>query len=243
MAITLIGYSSSIVLGLILGLAFVRLWRVCVPQGLSGRLFHDFRSIAGQLTKVDEIDLFFSLYKRLLLSVSRYVLRNLAGLCLACAPAVIVLAFLSPPLLDAWGAGAKNQAYYPEAVSSESLGDWIALQGKDTSHTTREASLRNTQSQQLANLSADDFDAPSLAAQGRRAFCWNWGYCALFHVLGFEVTETDEPILPNLSFVVVRPDLGDGNFLWPFLGDLEFVFYAAFLLATFGALFLPKRPA
>ncbi|MEO1018945.1 MAG: hypothetical protein AAFY56_14820, partial [Pseudomonadota bacterium] len=73
---------------------------------------------------------------------------------------------------------------------------------------------------------------------GRRGTNW---YCLLFDSLAFEVFPIAEDTQTAWPYIVVRPSHQDGNFLWPFLSDLEFTFFVVFCIATFAGYFWSKR--
>jgi len=206
-------YAGGIALGLVLGAAFSALWRVCVPPGATGRMASEQFAIAKEMTRTEETAAFFALYKRLIVSVGGYLLRSLGGLVLACLPMVLVLTLLVPPALEGWGRRADATATYPPLPIAAGA----------------------------AALSIGGVEVPVPSPNGRFAVCWNGTYCALFVLLGFDVHEAPDALLANRSYVVVRPTHGDGNFLWPFLSDLEFASFLAFVVATAGGLVWPRR--
>jgi len=69
------------------------------------------------------------------------------------------------------------------------------------------------------------------AGTGRLAACWTMAYCATFRLLGFTVREVEPPVIDGPDYVVRRASHDDLNFLWPFVNDLEFAFFGAYLAA------------
>jgi hypothetical protein len=80
-------------------------------------------------------------------------------------------------------------------------------------------------------LKGADSALPLAGAHDPTAFCGSSGYCALFSALDFEVLELDAAP-KRIPYIVVRADHGDVNPFWPFLSDIEFAFFAAFILST-----------
>ncbi len=224
---TLAFYACSITLGLVLGGAFVLLWRICVRRGATGRMVTDLTVIAKEMTTTDRADDFLGLYKRLIVGVGGYLVRNLGGLVLACLPMVLVLAFLAPPGLDAWGRRANRVATLPQ------IGETVIAEAQ-TSRLGDEAESR-------LRLTIGATEVSLSGLHSRTAICWSPTYCTLFYLLGFEVRQTPEALVAGAPFVVIRPDHGDDNWLWPYLSDLEFAFWVALLLTTCGASVLPRR--
>jgi len=224
---TLLFYAGSVALGLVVGAAFIVLWRVCVPRGATGRMARDLIDIARDMTQVDEGTALLLLYKRLIISTGGYLVRTLGGFVLACLPMVLVLTFVATPALDRWGLHAEGLAAYPPLTLAASA------DGQD-SRTKKDAAI-------LKMLSIDKAERPAPSPFGRTAICWSTTYCTLFGLLGFDVSEIPDALLPNAPYFVVRPDHEDTNFLWPFLSDLEFAFLLAFSLSSLTAFVLPKR--
>lgn len=216
-------YSGSILLGLILGAAFVALWRVCVPRGATVRVMSDLIPIAREMAQADEVGNFLSLYRRLFGNVGGYLARNFAGLALSCIPLALVWTVLVPPALDAWGSRARGITVIPAAPGmtfSKPPGGRPA---------------------DRISVMVDGAALSTHTPDGRTAICSSPVYCTLFTLLGFDVTEVGKLPVEGTSFVVIRPRQGDGNPLWPFLSDLEFTFVVTFMLATLGAMLLPGR--
>lgn len=227
MGSTLAFYSGSIALGLALGVTFVACWRICMPRGATGRVISDLIAIARDMTRADEVDNFLTLYKRLIVSVGGYLARNIGGLVLACVPMALVLTLLAPPALEAWGRRVDGIAVYPQLTTTASVED--------------QASKAEEEAESGLTLTIGDTVVLVPTPHGRTAICWIEAYCMLFGLLGFEVRETPDALLADASYIVFRPDHGDRNFIWPFLGDLEFAFLVTFMLAMLGALLLPRR--
>jgi hypothetical protein len=75
----------------------------------------------------------------------------------------------------------------------------------------------------------------------RVAYCASDGYCTLFAALDFKVVRLDA-VPAGHAYVVERASHGDINPLWPFLSDIEAVFFAVFILATVIGLLWPRKP-
>lgn len=218
-------FVGSMAFAISLGTAFVVMWRLCVPRGATRGMLAELIAITTALAKVDEIDRFLALYKRLIVRVGGYVLRNTGGLALASLPMIAALLLLAPPVLDAWGRRADGVVLYPPM--SESSGSEAVVAG------TGGASRTLTVGEAVVDIGP---------AWGRTAVCWSPGYCMLFDLLGFDLHETPEALVESAPFLVLRPDHGDDNFLWPYLSDLEFDFFVAFMLASMVIFLLPQRP-
>ncbi len=69
----------------------------------------------------------------------------------------------------------------------------------------------------------------------KHAYASRWTGRLSFALLGFRTMSEERPP-GNLRWLLVQPDRGDDNVLWPYLSDWEFVFFVAIAL---GALFVP----
>lgn len=69
----------------------------------------------------------------------------------------------------------------------------------------------------------------------RAATCSSAGYCLLLESLVFDVTEV-AAVPGEPPYRIHRAGPAGANPLWPFLGDLEATFFAAFILATLAGL-------
>jgi hypothetical protein len=170
-----------------------------------------------RMLAVDELQLLFSLYRRLALDVGGYLLRNLGGLVVAGLPVVAFSVFVAPLVLELWDRMADGIVLYPQVAvdtfTAAERSEMLAILGISTIELN----------QQPANV-------------GRTAVCWTQTHCALFRLLAFEVIETPSAILHNAPYLVVRAQHGDVNVLWPYLNDLEFIFVCAFMATAIGSL-------
>jgi hypothetical protein len=223
---TVLFYGGSIGCGLLLGWVSVRLWRLCAPRESSRRFWESLGDITRQMLKVDEVTWLFTLYRRLARDVGGYVLRNLAGVLLACLPVAAFLILVAPSVLALWERGAERVVIYPSAST------WQIARSGDLS--------------ELLGAGPGDpdvgLDIDRSAGVGRTAVCRSSARCTVFRLLGFHVIETSEPLLEDSLYVVIRGQRGDRNFLWPYLNDLEFTFACSFMVATIGSLFRHRTP-
>lgn len=220
-------YAGGIALALPLGLAFVRLWRLCVPRGAMGGMVAELTGIAQALSQTDDVDDFLALYKRLLVNAGSYLARNLGGLVLCCLPIGLALALLAPPLLDAWDRQSAELAGYP-AVAASAVNQALVQRPAERGEPG-------------TSIDIGGVAVPLHQPYDRLAICWSIARCTLFRLLGFEVREVEQAATTEAPFIVIRPSHGDDNVLWPYLSDLEFTFWAAFMLATCGGFLLPRR--
>jgi hypothetical protein len=213
-------YSGVIALGVLLGGVFFFLWQTCVPRGATGRVVADLIAVTKGMAQADEAGRFLALYRRLLVSVGGYMARNIGGLVLACLPAVLILTLVAPAALDAWDRRATSFAVYPPHYQASAAGG----AAKDR-----------------VELAVDGALPFVIDPRHRTAICWSRTHCTLFYLLGFEVRELPASLSDDASYVVIRPRHGNESILWPYLGNLEVAFFAAYILATLGGFLWPRR--
>lgn len=214
-------YGGAIALGALLGAVFIVIWRRCLPKPWARRFWASFAQTARGLMTVDEAGAFARLYGRLGVSVAGYVGRNSAGLVLGCLPTVLAVTLAFPIVLESWGRLAPDVVAVPAAAATLAL---------DDAHGA-------------AVLDAGGRTVTIANPAGRHALCWSEGWCMVFELLAFQVQRSAEAVLPHHGFIAVRPSHHDGNPLWPFLSDLEFAFWLAFLAGTTGTFLLQGRSA
>ena len=219
-------YGGAILLGLLLGAVLIIVWRRCLPKSWARRFWSTFATTARSLMTVDEGRAFARLYGRLGISVARYVGRNTAGLVLGCLPTLVVVVLAFPVALESWGRHAPGIAAVPAEAQLTVAGTPYQGQGAIDGPAVVEAGGQQ--------VTIADPVAPN-------ALCWSDGWCLVFELLAFQVQRVGEAVLPDSSYIAVRPSYDDGNPLWPFLSDLEFAFWLAFLAGTTGTFLLQGR--
>ena len=223
---TIAYFGGAIVLGTLLGAVFIVIWRRCLPKAWARLFWSSFAQTARALMTVDDGRTFARLYGRLGVSVIKYVGRNTGGLALGVLPTALVVVLAFPVALENWGHRAPGIVAVP---------------------STADVSLPGTPHDGLSPIAGPAI----LEAGGHRvtianpaapnAMCWSDGWCLVFELLAFQVQRLDAAAPPDARYIAVRPDHGDGNPLWPFLSDLEFAFWLAFLAGTTGTFLLHGR--
>ena len=220
-------YIASIVMALLLGAGFILIWRRILTPEASALFWRSFMETSWTLLRSEELSELARLYKHMIALVARYLGKNLLGLALGLLPMALVLLLLAPTALLMWNAEAEYIEIYPPQAASLSISGGNSARTEEAGRVFHSfepgatAILRTPSSRiDLADLSA---------AHG---ICWTVVYCAIFRTLDFEVTAVTGDPGDGSDYVVVRPSHRDRNFLWPFLSDLEFTFFAAFVLAN-----------
>jgi hypothetical protein len=173
--------------------------------------------ISRQMLVVDEPLRLLLLYRRLALDVGGYLLRNLGGLLCAGLPVVAFLLYVAPPALTFWDRHTTaGVALYPLAAAQE-----LAQRGGQGESLSVALDITNTAPSQ-----------PSFKTTERTAVCWSTVYCTIFRLLCFRVIETSAAVVQTAPYLVLRPQHGDMNWLWPYFNDVEFVFVCVFMAAA-----------
>jgi hypothetical protein len=205
---------GSLVAGTVVGWLFAVIWRRCAPAAINRRFWASLGDTARELLAVDEPRRLLELYRRIWVGVGGYVMRNVGGLALGCLPVGLFLVFAAPPALDLWNRTADGIALYPEVA------------------TTRRTPAAPAEILAGLEIPGAGPIGMSSGAPPRTAICWTETDCTVFQLLGFLAIETPEPVLPAPPYLVVRPRHHDINPLWPYLGDLEFVFVCALMAGS-----------
>jgi hypothetical protein len=168
---------------------------------------------------------FLDLYRQLGVGLFRYLGRNMGGLILACLPLIVLTVALNAWLFRPWDAKAGAPRVYPPGAATlhpqHSGGDLLL-------------DLRNA-----AAPIAIENRAPIHAA-----VCWDTPRCLLLQSLDFSVTSRRRvPGAAHFGTIIVRPNHASWNPLFPYLNDLEFVFFGVTPIGAAGAFILRRRRA
>jgi len=167
---------------------------------------------------------FLDLYRQLGVSLSRYLGRNIGGLILGCLPLIVLTLALSAWLFRPWDARAGRPSVYPPGAA-----------------TLR---LRDAGGPLLLNIpNAAEPIAIESRDPVRMAVCWDMPRCLLLQSLDFSVTTRNAPIGAKFGAIIVRPDYASWNPLFPYLNDLEFVFFCMTPVGVAGAFIVRRRRA
>jgi hypothetical protein len=165
---------------------------------------------------------FLALYRQLGASLVRYLGRNAGGLILGCLPLVVLSLALSAWLFQPWDARAGKPSVYPPGA----------------------ATLRIRDAGSPLLLALPDASEP-IAIESRKpvrmAVCWDKPRCLLLESLDFSVTTRNAPNRAGFDAIIVRSDYASWNPLFPYLNDLEFVFFCMTPVGVAGAFILRRR--
>jgi len=212
-------YAGAVLLGAILGLVFLIIWRWFVPAGTARSTFTEMAAIAGALTRQDDIGAFGRLYWRLAKSLIAYLGRSLGGLALACLPMALAWYIVVPWALVMAAGPATPLALYPPELTAAA-----EIQASDSGSAT---------------LVIGDTHFGTIDPRDRTAICADEWRCLLFSVLGFDAR--DVATAATVPYVVVRPAQDGETFLWPYLSGLEVAFLIAFLAVAQGAALIKRH--
>jgi hypothetical protein len=213
-------YGGSVGAGLLLGWLFIGLWRRCTPPGTNRSFWRSLGDLTQRMLSVDDVSVLLSLYRRLAREVGGYLLRQVGGLVCACLPLVVFWLLVAPAALAYWDRRADGIARYPLPVYQEVVQTAERSQPLSTGFAITDMARKGE----------------SVEPVGRHAVCWVKIYCVIFELLSFRVIETSEVLSQAAPYLVIRAHHGDLNFLWPYVNDLEFAFWCAFMAITVGSL-------
>jgi hypothetical protein len=145
---------------------------------------------------------------------------------LSIAPLAIFMLVIVPGIQPIWHRNA------PVAVIPAGAGD-VAF---------RPARTEDTADTEVVFLAADGLEIPLHDRHASHVLCDSQRIsCYVLLGLGFERLQSSSDATPDQPLVVIRPDHGDGNPLWPYLNDPEFLFLLSLSLASIAL--IARRPA
>lgn len=205
--------------GALAGLLAAFLWRRLVPPGTQSRFWKALGAVALGLWRVDDLQDFLGLYRRLVTTLAGYLARNIAAAALSIAALLLGLATAIAPLEDRRAAQGGLSSNRPAVVGTDAGGAPRAQVGALTI-------------------------APPPGEPTRLAVCWTGFDCGLASLMDFETREIAEAPEGLDGPVLVRSGPAGLNPLWPWLSDLEALYIATFIVAmSVGMLVRRARPA
>lgn len=219
---TLAYYATASAAGIAGGWAFALIWARLVPSSLQGQFWSTMTGIAKSMLAAEHSRQFLDLYRRLGGSLARYLARNIGGLALGCVPLIALTIVLSVGVFGPWDIKAGAPSVYPH----------------------RAATLYQQQHGSPLLLDMGDSGAPIVVkrdAPVRAAVCWSVLRCLLLESLYFSVTVRDAPNGADYGAVIVRSGAASWNPLFPYLNDLEFMFFAMTTVGVVAAAVFMRR--
>jgi hypothetical protein len=206
------------------GWAFAVIWARLVPSSIQRQFWSTMAQVSKGMVVAEDSSEFLALYRQLGVSLARYVGRNAGGLILGCLPLIVLTFALSAWLFRPWDARAGRPSVYPPGA----------------------ATLRLRDAGGPLLLSLPDVAEP-IAIESRdpirMAVCWDTPRCLLLESLDFSVTTRDAPVGARYGAIIVRPDHASWNPLFPYLNDLEFVFFCVTPVGVAGAFAFRRKRA
>ncbi len=199
-------YATAAAAGVLGGWAFAFIWARLVPSSVQRQFWSTMAHVSKNMLVAEQSSEFLNLYRQLGVSLLRYLGRNFGGLILGCLPLIALTFALSAWLFQPWDAKAGGPSVYPPGAAT--------LHPRDSGGPLL-LSVRNT--------------VEPIAIDGRNpiraAVCWDTLRCLLLQSLDFSVITRNAPPGANFRAIIVRPNHASWNPLFPYLNDLEFVFF------------------
>ncbi|MBF0623427.1 MAG: hypothetical protein HQL82_01325 [Magnetococcales bacterium] len=171
-------------------------------------------------------DQFLQNYLQLVRMVAIYSFRNLVGMVLALLPLWLFLSLVIPRA-DIWILGSPGFLdIHPQGLSLLLVNDSPSPVPLHKQHHNDPVVLTGTSGTFLLKDSLEKY-----------AFCPHLVHRLLFQSLGF-ATPDPKDLFPESTpgCVVVRPSDGRTNPLWPYLSNLELIFFVFLTLSSLGSL-------
>lgn len=217
-------YATAAAAGITGGWMFALIWAHLVPSSVQGQFWSTMPGFASSMLAAERSCEFLDLYRRLGVSLFRYLGRNVGGLMLACLPITALTFALSASLFGPWDLRAGGPRVYPHGAATlhqHVVGSPLLLDIGDTQESI-----------------AVERNEPV-----RAAVCWRMPRCVVLQSLRFSVTMRDAPGRADYGAVILRPDDASWNPLFPYLNDLEFIFFGMTAVGAAGALILRQKRA
>jgi hypothetical protein len=216
-------YAIAAASGVMGGWAFAFIWASLVPSSVQRQFWSGMAGVSKGMLVAEDTREFLALYRQLGASLLRYLGRNFGGLILGCLPLIALTFALSAWLFRPWDARAGGPSVYPPGAAT--------LHPRDAGGPLL-LTIRNA-AEPIAIESRDPI---------RAAVCWDVPRCLLLQSLDFSVTtRRSVPIGANFSAIIVRPDYVSWNPLFPWLNDLEFLFFGMTPVGVAGAFLIRRR--
>jgi len=224
---------GSLIIGAVLGTAAGRIWRTLSQRYPDNGFWGSFAELSRQMVAGDDPHDFFRQYARLLRLLGGYLVRISCLVGAAALPVVVFVVGLAPRIMDNLAGPETPLAAHPPQSLQVGLETMDIDVGPDGEIGIGAANLR---SPARITLGAGTVDVRALSHPIAVSSCpWT---CAAMASLGFE----SHQLAGGPSLLIVRPRIGDRNFLWPYVSDLEFVFWLS-LIAGSLVMFRRKRGA
>ncbi len=224
-------YMAAVLAGLVLGWLVIVVWRRFLPAARAAAFWRDLMQTARLVITTEDVALMWRHYKHLLGLVAGYTTRNLLGIAVALVPVLLFLWLVAPLGLERWNAMAPFVEIHPAGVP-------VTVEGAAVTDVSTHGLLP------AGNVAAVRLGAGADALVLRElsinhAVCAAGWRCLLLGSLAFRL-HAPPPGSPDAP-IIVRPSVGDGNPFWPYLNDLEFVFFLAFFVATMAGWLWSRR--
>lgn len=225
---------GSILAGIGGGWAFYYIWRRILSRHRSREFWRALPAHASGILRSEDPDHVFRHYRMLIRQTATFGTRNT----LAVLAGLVPLAALF--LLSDWVNQPERRVPIVEVRPA------IAVSGLSASAewaTTRDGGMlfdRREYADSGLKLFGQTLDREDLG--DKRAFCSGWLRCLGFEVMLFK-THPLQTRLPGegVGAVVVRPQAFDANPWWPYLDDLELLFFAGAAVGSIAAGWLSSR--
>ncbi len=210
---------GAVLVGAVAGLMIGRIFRWIAPSGSSRDYFSGVASSIRELVVGDESE-FWTHYKHVIFSTVKYVGRQLLALFAAFAPIAVLLLLISPMIWPYWNQHGSLLAY-PDG-DTETVWAFAAGDSKGTLSVISET--------------GHSLSVPSNVSSHAICTTDSWA-CTLLPGIGFTTSIDDALAADGASYVVVRWHRDDWNPLWPYLNDIEFLFFLSISLLSIYAIF------
>ncbi len=209
------------------GCFFVLMWRWMLAHFGDPSFWPKLSEISRRLVNADELPELLSDYKKLVVIVTKYNLANLVGITLGLLPVILVLWLLAPMANQSWAENAGAVEIYPNNVG--------VLLANGVVHSEHQKAGRtivpiDTQSEGVLRLVGQDIPLGKLTKA--YAVCVTNLDCLFYELMLFDALQVEALPTEGQDGVLIRPSRMDGNYLWPYMNDVQFTFFLVFMLSN-----------
>jgi hypothetical protein len=210
------------------GLAFFAIWRRAVPRAFMSRFWSTVPADMQGVLKSQDPDVMLVHYKALLISLGAFAARNTLGLVLGLLP--MGLLFVALGAFDPSAALASEIELHPPAAAAAAVPKGERRDGR----VLVDRSERTAGSVRVGGHALD-----AAALDGKLAICASPLACLVPGMLLFDTRKAELGI--ERGAILVRPRWFDANPFWPYLNDLELLFFVAAIGGSAAAAWAAKR--
>jgi hypothetical protein len=229
-------YIFTCLAGIVLGCAFVGVWKRCLSSDQALTLVREFTVSLRHSIKHEDPAVSFQHYAVAVKALLKFISRSVLGLIGGFIPIVLFFYFIFPMFFSSSNSESEFIDIFPATAR-------VLIDGAPATTTPKDGRLTVPRETKLSLLLAENSVRGinvdlSIHSQ---VFCGSPVVCALFQMSGLVVNATQKENNSANVYVIFRAKNWDQNPLWPFLNDLELLFFISIFFGNLFAIFYFKK--